>query len=1556
MLRRLKLFLGIGNPDIDEQRLPVPPFVATGHPPGAPFHGVQNNSVYQGPSMPPYPQGYYPSNPYYHPPPQIPYTFPYAGLYAGHPLSGNTIPIDAGHGQAFGPLLPAQPQAFHTHGIPAAIQQPPHNAQHTAQSLNKRQSPQPRPAGTQHQLKADTSTSKDENNLQDAYLETWDTEDYPNGNITRRILAAEAPPNWTSSKWVFHSNGFVGKTTTEYRKCQGVICCTQCGALIRPVTYGAGQRNQLSQPCAQIVYGKQCSATLSHFKCKAKLYLWREDHEGRHISPSSQAALQSQGYMHRLGVGPRGSLPLAEIDPRLADAGKARYARTKSLERLGLSTLSGGRSLVEALDAVSALESELPGPFVIGSGFHGSTKYAVFQTPFMAQLLSESVTEWDVRPAQSEGRHGYVTDGDHSYFKTGVLLATCAFNAALESWAPVLFTWIRHQNSEHHRPHFRILFSQILESLQKEGRDLAPQDLLNVVDFSAAQREAFIVEFVAACERMCERTLGLGWTKMTEEAKEAERARFKSDAEKALQGCNVHFRRSALRIKKQAFIIPPERSREFDVFTNKVLQDIARSEFDRLVEELQREFPKTKNWICWWIRPSFAKMIFPAHQTMDAEVLADVPRDSNPVEGQHSLLHHGAGSDHELLPGIRYLWNFAHEVELRYKSIKDGHITPTTPRNPRKSATRSFDPNDGRAPDTIEALGLAQPNRSSQVFESSPLRLQSYQWSNYSCFIDHTLEILFRCFAELPSDKQEDLRVYTPHNSFLSTMIFHFSRRVEALVHPAPNKALQEKYQRELTLCPALARHQIDCVWKLYDPEDGPGAGGCPTQWLDKALLTSGAGWTIQQNFRHRAVAHWTCSQGHSISEDERDHLVFKITTPNVRFTQAITKKSTVTMQDYFQHLIPYRHHGHPTYLPLHKLPPKAKCHHKGCNAKVSLDFVTCLWPSILFVSPNVSEEGEVLDCHIRMTNTFQVLQKLAPHESVSYSVVGRILHHRSGSNTSTSNHFTAEMQLGGRSYAYDDFVHEGQLVPVQDPSLLEKTRTNVHAYVYLRMSEHDSTDYQVEDLEEASSLPVPSSPKESPIEIDDEISPQNPGHKGKYAASKVVFSDKGSSSEHEHEELEVLDDAQARDERTFGQENNGNIFFLSDTLQCQTSKANSCRKASKRWASVSRELGSSIDLEAQIACDLCSRNFHESCVKLNISSQGVPYNDIEAKISPDHFEVAVCCYDCLEDGTWDEHFHAEFVMLKPLGWTKYYPAQIIDRDGEMLSLKWFRFNLYEGDLPNFGREFSALRKTCYSAFKRPRTHYTLDETGALQWPVWLHEEAFGIHSYENPSLEAALEAPLGAIVEVVMRERPHPVADVFDTYLSNAPSGLSSLKTVDYIRAFGTLWVLPTLPGDESLAEVYHGTLLQAVGSPDGTEKDRAIAIARVLLSAVIARHYLGLEDTCDAEILELAYQPEIPSRSAQTGLVLQHHSKGYLERLLTVYERAFLASHADEAVAKVQALHPQSVFIRRHLRLHLTTSLVEYRMKQAKGLQKAYQGFRALDDKGKPYVFEKD
>ena len=187
------------------------------------------------------------------------------------------------------------------------------------------------------------------------------------------------------------------------------------------------------------------------------------------------------------------------------------------------------------------------------------------------------------------------------------------------------------------------------------------------MDFSQAQRVAHAEEFVTT---MTSRVAG--WADLSHSAQVAERKAQAEDAGKYQQGCEVHFRRSAMRIRKDDGIIPPELTETFQVCIDTLLSpETSPSQFKDTIIRLHNDFPPIlRSWIKWWENPRISQMVFPACRDQGSDFYDEIPHTSNPIETQHSSLHHATGKDKDLIQGIDALFRHAKRYETQYQAVE----------------------------------------------------------------------------------------------------------------------------------------------------------------------------------------------------------------------------------------------------------------------------------------------------------------------------------------------------------------------------------------------------------------------------------------------------------------------------------------------------------------------------------------------------------------------------------------------------------------------------------------------------------------------------------------------------------------------------------------------------------------------------------------------------------------------------------------------------------------------------------------------------------------------
>ncbi|CAL1699121.1 unnamed protein product [Somion occarium] len=730
-----------------------------------------------------------------------------------------------------------------------------------------------------------------------------DTFDWPLGFIQREQPASldAGDTKWRFTKWVWRSGGMCKHNgyNAEKRVCLGVVQCNACGRCQRPKTDVNARKVQLAKGCPGS--GDGCNRmSLVWIKCTAQTWLFirtNEDgvrikvweHDGSHnhprppggaLSVEEEAALDNQvacnpmASTHALRTGtiaPR-SVPLHQISLGLANPRAARYQVQKSQARQGInpSSAKGGLALLGSLaDLNQKLTSDYK--FIVESSFSGPT-YFVLQTPWMREVIKESVEDWIINSTAGAdaGRHGFVTDGDHSFFRQGTLLATCAFSSTSNAWIPVLYSWISGMDMDHHRPHFRHLNHGIVKAA---GPRFDKKFLLNVFDFSGSQRGAHADEFAITVSSMIP-----GWYLLTPEAQKAEHKALLKEALDYEVGCETHFWRSGTRLRQNPDLVPPSARDQFDNLRRCMVSvETTEEVFNELVVTFRATFPCIKTWMDWWMRPTVMGMIFPAKRTMNSTVASEVPHTSNPIETQHSLLHHASGKDQDLIPGIQNIFLHMQERENHHRAIKEGHFLSQAPRSHTTNLPRKeFALNDGRAPDTAEAL-----HKEEQIFTPTPAVLpslaifngifppslqsrsmQGYQWYQNSCFIDVGLEVWFRSFIHWSNTTQEALLDALPTSPLISRIFNDFHQRLLWIQKLRSKGSEEADGLRILSGTQAFARNSIYSIWKLY-PENSPGD---TVEWMThtlKDLDTKDNMGILQSYFAMQHLVIHKCPHGH---------------------------------------------------------------------------------------------------------------------------------------------------------------------------------------------------------------------------------------------------------------------------------------------------------------------------------------------------------------------------------------------------------------------------------------------------------------------------------------------------------------------------------------------------------------------------------------------------------------------------------------------------------------------------------------------------------------------
>lgn len=171
------------------------------------------------------------------------------------------------------------------------------------------------------------------------------------------------------------------------------------------------------------------------------------------------------------------------------------------------------------------------------------------------------------------------------------------------------------------------------------------------MDFSQAERNGFILAFIEFwMDRKDKRT----------------RQELQTAAERLLKGCREHFRGNVTRISRISGVVPPDMANEFVNRAMALLDAPDSKSFIKHAERLVRDFPKTKPWMKWWMRPSVASMLFESARKMDIDIWESIPDDNNAEEAMHWRLYRACGRNHELIEGLYALYKVAIYFEKQY--------------------------------------------------------------------------------------------------------------------------------------------------------------------------------------------------------------------------------------------------------------------------------------------------------------------------------------------------------------------------------------------------------------------------------------------------------------------------------------------------------------------------------------------------------------------------------------------------------------------------------------------------------------------------------------------------------------------------------------------------------------------------------------------------------------------------------------------------------------------------------------------------------------------------
>ncbi|KAJ3557349.1 hypothetical protein NM688_g1521 [Phlebia brevispora] len=1059
---------------------------------------------------------------------------------------------------------------------------------------------------------------------------------------------------------------------------------------------------------------------------------------------------KASAHVLRTGSTVLGSIAIGKISPTLYNSRTARYQVQKSQARVGIQPSGSSKNSLAVAAQLAALNKKLDG-FIIDSQVHGPS--------FI--MMQSAAMKWP-----NTGRHGFITDGDHSFFQSGTLLTTVAFSPVLKQWVPVF-------------------------------------------DFSLAQCTGHAEAFADCMIN------GFGttqWASLTSEAQSSQRQKYLKQAADYQKGCVVHFHRSETRVKQDPSLVPPDKRDDFQASINVFLSpDTERTEFDDAVSEFNNTFPQLRNWLRWWLQKKIAPMIFPAYRTMSSIVANALPKTSNPVETQHSLLHHATGTHREPVKGIEEISLHVEELYGQYKAIKAGHFAPSN----RIEKTRSHPQpkgdyiNDGRAPDTAAALQTGKrlpigtsskplipadsvvcPSGTFDLLKRESIRhLHSYLQYHNSCFVDCGLELLFRAYVLWPLDlRREVFAMSFSQGSVLQRLLQRFHERFNWIVQPYAENKTQPELSKKSKLFPtmqlddnptkgtqllnatqATARHAVYVTWKLY-PVD---SYGDIVHWLEKLFAEeSGVADVLSIfGFEHHVVRQ--CIHGHcTIVEQSTPVSLLTLTQADVQQTlHAIGEPKQLDLGAYLSYFTPRfsdskdcigQHRG----ANLLTLPPKP-CHNAECSSASSVKHICTSWPQTLLIIPESRSDSEEaferrelplvklpLEFEIQSIGSTTRSSKTISSEAgssldpvkvpninadpVRYRLIGRILYNAS----EVQSHYTAELVISDEAYKYNNLEDNGMLSEIGAAGdIASIPDRHVSLVAYHRISKSKMTYRAASDLApELSSNKVTSGALKK-------------GGKCRSQAKKKKSDPTMVHTPCTPPLKAPLSDTQSSD----------------SVILCA-----GCGETTE---------DDGIEL---IKCDICQKWSHVPCIAEQFG------------LSKSYHESSWFCADCSSVPLWTDTLIGQSIYYCTHPKSKrMYAARITQRDGAYAIVEWYRENAYVTQQEILKSTRIPIHRCALAAIRLQRKHrHTSDDKvqlGKLKWPLRLHEDAID-RGYLNSAITNALQDSLNSVVQILTGNRPHAI---MDRYRRDVGSKVERPETASTWHA---RYAVPILHGDASL------------------------------------------------------------------------------------------------------------------------------------------------------------
>ncbi|CAK5269038.1 unnamed protein product [Mycena citricolor] len=488
--------------------------------------------------------------------------------------------------------------------------------------------------------------------------------------------------------------------------------------------------------------------------------------------------------------------------------------------------------------------------------------------------------------------------------------------------------------------------------------------------------------------------------------------------------------------------------------------------------------------------------------------------------GQLDEAHHKSHFD-QLLPAIAEIQqtlrnqltgSYIVRPELAMISSKGfdacGHVDPKFGgTKPQPKSHIQWHENDGRAPDTrarldalnrleaestVRAADLTQDERFTAcnmpeaikknadqppLVSPSSLVLQSYKWDSMSCFLDASLEALYRSFTSLSTTQRSDLMALIRTDAAstgLRDIFEHFWTRgiasgewSSSYLHGKNFRNTSRPSMHWLNACLYFGQQRakllLSRIWDGGDRVDGQ--PGCCRTWMNQ-MLRIDTTLAIQNQFGIGYQVHFTCKahMRHQTTQFIRPKIEFGLHRDDILIAQA-SSDGRATLQDYFLHFIPRDSFQGKTAQPLHQSLPIHCEDGSHCASDSTVTSIVVEFPLILrigtgMLADNPNENGfwpwKGVDCQCPV---FPQEFTIGP---VNYKLVSAVKFVPGG-----VGHFISTVVINDVVYSYDDTRHNGTLQKIGPLSDITNWDFSTNYVIYVRTTKESRLNRSVEEIEQ---------------------------------------------------------------------------------------------------------------------------------------------------------------------------------------------------------------------------------------------------------------------------------------------------------------------------------------------------------------------------------------------------------------------------------------------------------------------------------------------------------